>query len=128
MEKEKLDLGGYIRHQLSKVGLPRIRIEAWDKDNLKDDLVGSAVTDTKGRFSIELEQKPGGWNLKDRKPDIYFRIYAGDNMLLNTKDSVMLNLRSEKIEILLEDFPSGLYTFRLSSTSKIFNGKIIKTK
>ena len=104
ISKTTIILSGTIRSKISKIGLPNLQIEAWDKDNLKDDSLGNAITNAKGYFTIRLEQKQGGWNLKDRKPDIYFKIYAGDKLIHQTNVAILLNINNDitTIEIFID--------------------------
>ena len=102
--KAAINISGVIRSKISQSGLANLTIELWDKDNLKDDYLGKAITDSDGVFTIRLEQKTDGWNLKDRKPDIYFKIFAGDKMIQQTQDDIIWNLANNKsnIEIFIE--------------------------
>jgi hypothetical protein len=42
--KTAISLGGIILSKISKTGLANLNIEVWDKDNLKDDCLGKAIT------------------------------------------------------------------------------------
>ena len=102
MATKNITIAGFILNQKTKKGIANLKVEAWDRDNCKDDLVGSVVTDSKGRFSITLQQKKGGWNLTDRKPDIFFKVYSGDKMVRNTENSVHWNIETSLSAIVLE--------------------------
>lgn len=69
-----------------------LRVEAWDKDLICNDLVGSAVTDDQGKFRIEFTQSHFKELFPDRKPDLFFKVYQDDTLIKSTKDSVLWNL------------------------------------
>ncbi len=104
MAKKNITISGIIKSQNTKKGIANLKVEAWDRNNRKDDLTGSGVTDSKGRFSITMQQIKGVWNLTDRKPDIYFKVFRGNKMLHSTFKSVVWNLQRDKndIEIQIE--------------------------
>jgi len=49
-------LSGRVIDRATSQGLADLRVEAWDKDLLCDDLVGSAVTNEQGAFQIEFSE------------------------------------------------------------------------
>lgn len=77
------------------------RIEAWDKDLLFDDFVGSALTDAEGRFRIVFSEEQFR-ELFDRRPDVYFMVYDGDVLLYDSRDTLVVILDQPKLEITLE--------------------------
>ena len=104
MAAKNITIAGFILNQKTKKGIANLKVEAWDRDIRQDDPLGSGVTDSNGRFSITLQKKRGGWNLSDRKPDIFFKVYSEDKMIHNTFDSVIWNLEHDKknIQILID--------------------------
>jgi hypothetical protein len=77
----------------SGAGLANMRIEAWDKDLAIDDFVGEATSDSLGRFSITFTQSRFRELFLDRKPDLYFRIYAGGQLIRSTSDAIMWDIK-----------------------------------
>jgi hypothetical protein len=71
----------------------RLRVEAWDTDLLFDDLVGSAVSDSRGQFLIEFTEKRFRECVADRDPELFFRILLGDREIRNMGDSVLRNIK-----------------------------------
>ncbi len=62
-----------------KTGFPGVKVIAFDRDWLQDDALGSALTDSSGRFHIYYTRanfKPGLiWNVElFGGPDVYFRV------------------------------------------------------
>ena len=56
MANAAFQIAGHIIDRRSRQGLAGLRVEAWDKDLIVNDLVGSAVTDAQGRFEISFTQ------------------------------------------------------------------------
>jgi hypothetical protein len=46
MTQQTFQINGRLIDRNTKKGVPDLQIEAWDKDLIFDDLVGSAITDT----------------------------------------------------------------------------------
>jgi hypothetical protein len=95
---------GKITNSLTKQGIADLVVEAWDKDLIIDDLLGKAVSDNQGDFKIDFSES----SFRDliffeRKPDLFFKIYRGDDLIATTKNSVLWNVSSkDKKEINIE--------------------------
>jgi hypothetical protein len=72
--------------------LPGLFVKAYDRDLMFDDLLGGAVTDREGRVSILSEQGDFA-EFFDRRPDVYFKVYAPDRtrLLIETSEAVRWN-------------------------------------
>lgn len=103
---------GTLIHAHTKQPLPNLRIEAWDKDCLFDDLVGSTVTDAAGAFSFTFDQSYFQELFLDRRPDLFFKIFDGDRLVHDTRDSVLWNIRRRKslvieVDLSQDDAPAN---------------------
>ncbi|HET6230770.1 MAG TPA: neuraminidase-like domain-containing protein [Longimicrobiaceae bacterium] len=89
-------------------GIWGVRVEAWDKDLLIDDLVGSAVTDGEGRFQIRFG---GGFFRElcvDRRPDLFFKVFRGDELVVSTENAVLWNAKAGEIPVAIAvQLPDG---------------------
>ena len=47
MATKNITIAGYILNKKTKKGIANLKVEAWDKDMLVDDFVGSDDTDSK---------------------------------------------------------------------------------
>jgi hypothetical protein len=91
---------GIVREKESKGRIPGLLVRAFDKDLLFTDLLGSAITDSNGTFSIGYEGKDFQ-ELFEKRPDIYLDIYGsatakdpsrtGDKPIYATKRHVRFN-------------------------------------
>jgi hypothetical protein len=72
-------------------------VEVWDKDLfLADDGLGSGQTDAGGFFDISFN----AWEYRDflffdRRPDLYFKVYQGEDLVLNTEAEVVMNAEEQ---------------------------------
>lgn len=74
MAKPKYQVVGRVVRSGSQQGVPDVRVEAWDKDLLVDDMVGSAVTGADGGFRMEFDTNYFLELFLDRKPDLFFKV------------------------------------------------------
>ncbi|HBB31404.1 MAG TPA: hypothetical protein DDZ80_21630 [Cyanobacteria bacterium UBA8803] len=79
-----------------------LRVEAWDKDLIINDLVGSAVTDERGNFHIEFDESYFQELFADRQPDLFFRIFRDNQLLKSTEDSVLWQVAPGQTQVLIE--------------------------
>ena len=56
MTQNTFHINGRIINQENQQGIMGLRVEAWDKDLIFNDLVGNAITDAKGIFHIEFDE------------------------------------------------------------------------
>jgi hypothetical protein len=107
MSSKKIDISGRAIHRKTRQGIPDLRVEAWDKDLVFDDLVGTAVTDEEGAFQIEFTESHYRECFLDRSPDLFFKVFNQNNeQIASTEDSVLWNIESENIEVVIEvDIP-----------------------
>lgn len=93
---------GFVVDIKTRLGVRGLRVEAWDKDLVFNDLVGSAATDERGFFQIEIDQSSFRELFTDRKPDLFFKLFRGDEPVLSTEDSTLWNLEREHTQIVIE--------------------------
>jgi hypothetical protein len=83
-------------------GIAGLRVEAWDKDLIFNDLLGSAVTDGKGRFQIGYQDSDFKDLFGDKNADLFFRVFHEGVLIKSTEDSVLWNVEDEKTEIQID--------------------------
>lgn len=95
-------ISGQIIDLHTHQGLFAVRVEAWDKDLICSDLVGSAVTDSQGVFQITFDESYFQELFFDRRPDLFFKVYSAGNLIKSTEDSVLWNINAKEIPIVIE--------------------------
>lgn len=91
--------GRVVDHE-TKLGLSDLRVEAWDKDVLFDDLLAAGQTDHDGGFVFEVPQRR--FTVLERKPDVYFKVFRGPELITSTKSSVLPNVTHPGAEMTIE--------------------------
>src|SRR5215510_2477655 len=105
---KKYYISGTVIDRKTRRGVKGLRVEAWDKDRVYNDLVGSAFTDEQGVFQIEFDESYFRELFQDRQPDLFFRVFREGALIRSTEDSVLWNVRAGETKITLDvDIPSG---------------------
>lgn len=94
---------GVVKEKETGFPLSGLFVKSYDKDLLFDDLLGSAVTDTQGKFDIICELSDFR-DFFEKRPDIYFKVFRGDctTLIHNTKNAIRWNQgRISEHEILI---------------------------
>src|SRR4051794_23561868 len=102
MAKEQYLIVGRVISRTSQQGVPNLRVEAWDKDLIVDDLVGSAVTDDEGAFRMEFESSYFRELFSDRQPDLFFKVFDGSKLVKSTEDSILWNVDAGETGVVIE--------------------------
>ncbi len=111
---------GVIQELESGHGAPGLIVEACDKDLVRNDRLGSAVTDKEGRFELSYRKKDYKDLFIKKKPDLYLRISRPDGAVIHkTEDKVRYQARGTKpfiIKIPKKDL-SGVPVIQSASVS-----------
>ena len=96
------EIKGRVVDSFTGDGIGGVRVEAWDKDLLVDDFLGSATTRTDGSFSIAFDESAFRDIFFDRWPDLFFRVYCYDELLASTEDSVLWNVSDAQVGVTID--------------------------
>jgi len=98
-EKNNYRIRGTVVSERDGQGVAYLEVEAWDKDMLIDNFVGSAKTSKTGRFTIKFDSSYYKELCFDRKPYIFFKVYKEQELIHSTEDSVLWNVSNPDIRI-----------------------------
>ncbi len=103
MAKRKYQIDGIVIDGNTETGVSGLKVEAWDKDVKYDDLVGVAFTARDGSFTIKFDNTYFREYAKDDQPDLYFKVFRGEKLLKDTKDTLIANAsQREQVVITLQ--------------------------
>jgi len=91
-----------VSNPQNKRGAAGVRVEAWDKDLICNDLVGNAATDGQGAFAIEFTHDFFQELFFDRRPDLFFKVFRHGALVHSTEESVLWNVEAGDTQILIE--------------------------
>jgi hypothetical protein len=85
MPEQTFQIRGQVVNQTTHEGLHNLRVEAWDRDNTNNDLLGQATTDTEGSFVIDFGEAKFDDNGTDRLPDLFLKVFAGKRVIYSSQ-------------------------------------------
>jgi len=94
-------INGRVLNRRTQQGERGLRVEAWDRDTRFHDLLGDAITERDGAFTIRFTGAYFGDFAPDRFPDLFFKIFLGETLLASTQREPMENVRQTEIPVTL---------------------------
>ena len=98
----RYEIKGKVIDSSTAACVPGVRVEAWDKDRVVDDYLGYTTTMSDGSFAIAFDDDMFRDLFPDRQPDIYFKVWCGDEPLADTGDSLYWNAETPDAYLTIE--------------------------
>lgn len=95
------NIRGQVIDRKSGGGVAGVRVEAWDQDTVFHDLLGIQHTDAQGRFTITFDERYCGDYGGDQLPDLFFKVFHGQMLLVSTEKSVRWNVAAGNTNALI---------------------------
>ena len=89
MVKKTFRISGRVIDHKSGDGVERLNVEAWDKDLLFDDLVGSTETQADGLFEFKFDTSYFKELFLDRSPHLFLKAFC-NNIHIKSTENVQL--------------------------------------
>jgi plastocyanin len=97
----RYEIRGRVIDSLTGDGIGGVRVEAWDKDFFGDDYLSVATTLTDGSFVMSFDQTAFA-DLFDQWPDLYFKVYCYNELLVSTENTVLWNIRNPQVGVTIK--------------------------
>ncbi len=102
-----LEITGRIIDRQSRRGVPELRVEASILVLPHDEFASRANTNSEGIFRMEVEEELLLELFQDRVPEVFFKVFHGDELVASTEGSVVWRLDDPPTEIVIEvDLPT----------------------
>lgn len=98
MSNQIYSITGRVVDKNTAMGIPNLRVEAWDLSQDYQGSFGSSLVDENGHFILCLDLKN---TQRKTPPNLFFKVKRGADILASTEDSVVLNSGEDK-EVLIE--------------------------
>jgi hypothetical protein len=95
----KFRISGQIVDRKNSYSVSGLRVEAWDKDLMRNDFLDTTTTNGEGKFNIEFDESDFQDVFLDREPDIFFKVFRDSKLIASTEDSVLWNVKNQASEI-----------------------------
>lgn len=103
MAAKKNKINGKLVEPSTEKGLSNHRIEAWLEDADSTKPIGTAVSNSKGEFQIDIDSKDLKKTGKGAAHRVYFKIFAGRRLYMNTENSLSWKIdQKEEVNIEME--------------------------
>lgn len=90
--KSIFKITGQVKDRKTEQGVPGLRVEVWDKDQIYHSLLGIQDTDGEGNFAVTFDETYFGDFSHDRLPDIFFRVFSKNALLYSTEGKEYKNV------------------------------------
>ncbi len=108
MNEVKYTLCGRVIRKESDEGIRGLRIEAWDNNMFFDVSLAYAHSDDLGNFKIDITEEQYVDRILESKPDLYFKVFLDNILLLTTCDQELWRTGEDMNNIVLQtNFDAG---------------------
>ena len=81
--------------------------------------MGSAVTDESGSFQIAFDESYFQELFHDRRPDLFFRVFRGEELIKSTEDAVLWNISAENLQVVIDIEVTDMTSDRIEFTVNV---------
>jgi len=108
----------------TETGLSALRVQSWARDEKQSILLGESITNAEGGFDFTFED-PQFQDPSKKVPDLFFRIYRGEELIKSTEASPIRDNRSKRVQaqIEIEAAPRGPKNKRPMLAGRIINAQ-----
>ena len=104
-DKKLIQITGRVIDRKTKQGLSKLRVEAWDKDLIVKNAIGSAATDQQGAFVIETSKGQLNDLFATRHVLLFFKVFRDAQLIASTEASVLWDRDAPDSELVIKVTP-----------------------
>jgi hypothetical protein len=117
-DKKLIQITGRVTEPKTNQPLSGLRVEAWDKDLIVKDTIGTATTDQQGAFVIELAKSQLKNLFSGRHALLFFKVFRGGQLVTSTEGSVVWDRDAPDSEIVINVNIAPFETADVGSASR----------
>jgi hypothetical protein len=131
-DKKSIQITGRVIERKTKQGISNLRVEAWDKDLVVKNAIGSATTDQQGAFVIETSKGQLNDLFSTRHCVLFFKVFRDAQLIISTEASVTWDRDAQVSDLVIKvttDTPppvDGGKTFTVSGQVRRADGSPLK--
>ncbi|MGD2086306.1 MAG: neuraminidase-like domain-containing protein [Candidatus Aminicenantes bacterium] len=85
----------------SKKGIPRLKVEAWDREQIYNKALAVTTTNAYGIFYFKFTEQFFKEIFADKLPKVFFMVYEDRDLLKNTKNEIFCSMKIQEHKVII---------------------------
>ena len=84
---------GQVIDRKTSLGITGLKVQAWDTNTQRDQILAETKTDENGRFNTSIDLRQFDY---ESPPDLFFKVFQGETLMESTESSVLWNANTQE--------------------------------